>query len=122
MKIHDVLMLSGDLFLPKPLLNVLRTYLIGGPNTLFYIWVWSLMHFVLGVFVAYLLTDDPDAYWKGFWFHTLWEFWQIIVRNTEWNLRGAIDTVVDTALFMGGLWVFSCLLTGKESYNDTEDV
>jgi hypothetical protein len=114
MKIEDVLMLSGDLFLPKPLLRVMRTYIIGGPKSLFYIWVWSLMHIVLGFVVAAFLYPREDAYWVGFWFHTAWEFWQIIVRNTEWNLRGAIDTVVDTGLFMGGMWLFSCLFTGNK--------
>lgn len=112
--LQDVLMLSGDLFLPQPLLKVMRIYLVGGPTTLVYIWVWSLMHIVLGFFMAWLLYPRPDAYWEGFLWHTLWEIWQLLVKNTEWNLRGAIDTVMDTMLFLAGMWVFYRLFTDKE--------
>lgn len=40
----------------------------------------------------------------GFQLHNIWELFQIVVENTELNtLRGQIDLVMDTIIFMLGM-------------------
>jgi hypothetical protein len=105
--LKDFLFLSGDLFLPKSVRTVLEEYHLGNARSLFYVTNWSLLHIVSGLLVGHiLLTYYPtyDYYTTGFWIHTVWELWQILVKNTPyWTLRGKIDVVVDTLLFMGGM-------------------
>lgn len=98
---------SGDLFLPKGLKNFLEIYLIGSTNTLFYITLWSIMHFISGLFTGYFFLHCTQFAFKesvifAFVLHTLWELWQYLITNTPSTLRGLIDTIVDTILFMFG--------------------
>lgn len=62
---------------------------------------------VSGLLVGYILRvyyPEYPYYWTGFGIHSVWEIWQILVKNTPyWTARGVIDIGMDTALFMGGL-------------------
>ena len=110
--IRDLLFLSGDLFLPKSVRSFLEIYHLGNDRSLVYINNWSLLHGLSGVLVAWILnTSNP--YWVGFLIHSVWELWQLLVRNTPWSLRGVIDIGVDTGFFMLGMVGFSRLLTDK---------
>ena len=106
--LRDALFLSGDLFLPKSVREVLERYWIGNDRSLVYITNWSLMHVLSGILTgALLLRYAPtwNYYWTGFWIHTVWEIWQALVKNTPyWTLRGRIDILTDTVLFMGGMF------------------
>jgi hypothetical protein len=42
-------------------------------------------------------------YFTGLYIHTLWELWQKFIGMTKWDLRGAIDTVVDTIMCLAGM-------------------
>lgn len=105
--LKDALFLSGDLFLPKSVRNFLERYHFGSDRSLMYITNWSLLHAVSGILVGYILIKyypTYNYYWAGFWIHTIWEIWQILVKNTPyWTLRGRIDVIVDTLLYMGGM-------------------
>ena len=105
----DVLYLSGDVFLPKKMRTVLERYHIGHDKSLVYVTNWSILHFFTGFLTGiFLLSFYPDYnyYWTGFWIHTVWEVWQILVSNTPWwTLRGQIDVVVDTLIFLAGMYL-----------------
>jgi hypothetical protein len=114
---EDILFRSGDVFLPKRVRVVLERYHYGSDTSLFYITNWSLIHVLSGILVGWILATyypNKPFYWTGFWVHTAWEAWQILVKNTPyWTLRGRLDVVTDTLMFMGGMLFFSCLFTGK---------
>lgn len=123
--LRDALFLSGDLFLPKSVRTVLEHYWIGNDRTLIYISNWSLIHLLSGILTGVLLMEYAPTwnyYWSGFWIHTIWEFWQIVVKNTPyWTLRGRVDVVTDTALFMGGMF-FWRVFTGNKHGESIDDV
>ncbi len=108
---RDALYLSGDLFLPKSVRTFLEYYWVGNDQSLVYITNWSLMHVVSGVLIGYLLSTywpNYAYYWTGFLIHSAAELWQIAVKNTQyWTLRGRVDVVTDTILFMIGMWIVS---------------
>jgi hypothetical protein len=98
---------SGDLFLPKQLRNFLEIYLIGSDKTIFYITLWSIIHLISGIFIRFFFLYYTSFSFThslifAFIIHTIWEFWQYIITNTPRTLRGFVDTVVDTILFMIG--------------------
>lgn len=102
----------GDLYLSPVINQSLSTYLIGNDNTTFYLTIWSINHFLSGMlFMKWFMYYFPeqtaqDYYFMGFVAHTLWEVLQIVIDNTElYTLRGQVDTVVDTLLFMLGMYV-----------------
>jgi hypothetical protein len=104
---NDFLYNSGDLFLKGPIKNFLDYYWIGDDNTVFYFTNWSIMHFVSGIITAILLQTSEMNYWNGFVIHSLWEIWQIFIKKTPLEtLRGRVDVIVDTILFMVGMYVF----------------
>lgn len=105
--VRDLLYLSGDLFLPKSLRSFLEQYWIGNDRSLFYVTNWSLVHALSGVFIGYLLMNRDSYYTTGFYIHTLWEVWQLAVRNTADTLRGTIDVLTDTAFFMFGMFLIA---------------
>lgn len=115
--LRDALFLSGDLFLPKSVRTVLEHYWIGSDRSLLYVTNWSIIHLLSGILIGYILTThfpEESYYSVGFWIHTLWEVWQIVVKNTPyWTLRGKLDVVTDTVLFMGGMF-FWRVFTGNE--------
>ena len=101
---NDFLCKTGDLLLPKPVRRILETYIVGDDNTLLYVTYWSLVHVLSGFLLVYLFNL---SYLNGFLIHTIAEIYQILVRNTPFHtLRGRVDIVTDTVLFMGGM-VFS---------------
>jgi hypothetical protein len=114
---------SGDAFIPEPIRSALFTYIIGGPHTLFYINYWSIIHFISGIVLGAILFALNDKhggsqyYGAGLIIHTLWELWQMLIGMTVYTGAGAlrqwIDTIVDTILFMGGMYVFHTFLVRK---------
>jgi hypothetical protein len=106
--IRDLLYLSGDLFLPKHLRAFLERYWIGNTTSLFYVTNWSILHALTGILIGYILkTYYPDTsyYTTGLYIHTVWEVWQLAVRNTPGTFRGIIDVFTDTAFFMAGMMI-----------------
>lgn len=98
---HTLIYRSGDVFLSKESRAFLKQYWIGNDRSLFYITNWTLVHALSGVVIGIA----GASYLMGFFLHALWELWQIFIGMTPLTLRGAIDTVVDTAAFMAGMWV-----------------
>lgn len=110
---------SGDLFLGARLRRALETFLVGSYTSPVYITYWSVLHFVSGLLTAYVLmeTNTKSPYWIGFGLHTLWEGWQVLIgmahplRLTGHN--GLVDIVMDTVLFMVGMWVYEVAMGSK---------
>jgi hypothetical protein len=87
---------SGDLFFPKPIREVLETYLIGNDTSLFYINLWSFMHLLSGVLFSLVSNSSLQDYVV---IHTTWELWQIYIKMTPIHtVRGAIDIFTDTIM------------------------
>jgi hypothetical protein len=107
---EEILFKSGDLFLPTSVRRFLETYYIGSNTSLVYINNWSLVHFLSGVCTAYLLLrfiPETNLYSTSLMIHSLWELWQILGKNTLiGTTRGQLDVLMDTAFFMGGVWVY----------------
>jgi hypothetical protein len=101
---------TGDLLLPKNIKDFLELYLIGSDKSIFYITIWSIIHFISGCAFAllFIFTETGLSYtkiqsfWIAFGVHLLWELWQILITNTPRTIRGLVDTIVDTILFMLG--------------------
>jgi hypothetical protein len=108
---------SADLFLPKSVQKFLGYYYVGSDTSKFYLTNWSVLHFLSGIFTAlFLQSRTKHIYWVSFLIHTLWEIWQILVRKTPiTTLRGQIDTVVDTALFMAGVAAYQEVFRNRYS-------
>jgi hypothetical protein len=115
--VKDALYLSGDLFLPKSVRTVLEQYHIGSDTSLVYVTNWTLMHFLSGLFLGWILTTyfpKLSYYAMGFYIHSAWELWQILVKNTPyWTPRGLIDIGTDTAFTMAGMVVYKALTRAK---------
>lgn len=111
--LEDVLFRSGDVFLPNSVRTVLEHYHSGNARSLLYVSNWSFIHVLSGMFMGWILLTyypEKDYYWTGFWGHSAWEAWQILVKNTPYSTwRGRLDVVMDTAFFMGGMLFFSSL-------------
>lgn len=83
----------------------LKQHIVGGPQSVFYISYWSIMHMISGV--VFVLLFGPH-FAAGFVVHTCWEAWQIYIQMTPTHTtRGRIDIIVDTAMFMFGMWISS---------------
>ncbi len=100
---------SGDLYLPVGVRRILETYIIGSKTSLFYITFWSILHFVSGVacslvFRTLLGWSVPKTALVALCIHSMWELWQFLITKTPRTMRGYIDTGVDTALFMAGVF------------------
>ena len=117
-KIKDFLFNAGDVFLPKQVRQWLQTFIIGSPRSLVYITYWSIVHFLSGVASGAILgasgvrggIGSYTYYSMLFVIHWLWESLQVISGMTPLTLRGGIDVVVDTLMFMGGGWVASATI------------
>jgi len=112
--INDLLFRSGDFFVPTPVKKFLDIYIIGSDNSLIYINYWSLVHLISGVIIFSILkflNPKQNPYIRILnllIIHTIWEFWQIIIGMTKFNtLRGIIDIIVDTLMFMFGAYITS---------------
>jgi hypothetical protein len=55
-----------------------------------------------GWFLLMWFSKAP-YYLTGVLVHTLWELWQKFIGMTKWDLRGSIDTVVDTIMHLIGM-------------------
>ena len=101
---------TGDLLLPKPVLHFLEYYYIGNDTSLFYISNWTVVHFLSGILTAHLIIKylpTYQLYLTGFYTHTLWELYQVAVRNTRiTTARGFVDMIVDTMFFMIGMVLY----------------
>jgi hypothetical protein len=109
---------SGDAFLPARIRQFLRTYIVGGPTTTFYLNYWSVVHFMSGMLFAavyhpFLFTSmkpTTELYLAGFLVHTLWELWQIVIGMSRPFLMAGnnnfLDVIIDTILFMAGIRLF----------------
>ncbi len=101
---------SGDLFLPKPIVNILDFTFIGDIDKSFYINGWSILHMISGILIAYfILFKDSNIYFKAFLIHTLWEFWQIYIGMANpFVLTGhssLVDIFIDTIFYMFGVFL-----------------
>lgn len=103
---------SGDLFATKPIRRFLETFLYGSYNDTVYITYWSIMHMLSGIGFAKIvstwkLTNQP--YLAGFIVHTLWELWQVWIGMSKPTRfvghNNLVDTILDTAFFMIGMWI-----------------
>lgn len=112
--INELLFRSGDFFMPPPIKNFLDLYILGNDNSLIYLNFWSIVHFISGIIVFIILKalnpkqNNQIRFFNLFLIHTIWELWQIIIGMTKWNtLRGFIDIIVDTIMFMIGAYISS---------------
>lgn len=108
----DLLYRSGDFFFPQGLVNFLRTPLVGSDRKTFYVSVWSIVHYLMGIIVGYLLQKHygtQDYYTRMFIIHTIWEMWQMLIGMSHpFKLTGRsniVDTIIDTIFFMIGAYV-----------------
>lgn len=117
MQLHDILFRSGDLFLSKPMRDFLEYYYIGSDTSLLYITNWTIVHFLVGVVLAFYLFPSmakQATLWRIFWIHSAWELWQILGKNTPIHtLRGILDVVMDTSATMLGAWLTIKILQTK---------
>jgi hypothetical protein len=98
---------SGDAFFSERIKRFLGQYIVGDDTTLFYLNLWSINHFLSGVVVGFARIGGP---FFAFVLHTVWEIWQIIIGMTPLNLRGVIDTFVDTIVYMLGFYLFNAMV------------
>jgi hypothetical protein len=105
---------SGDLFLPQTARQFLYTHIIGSDSSMFYISYWSIMHMLSGIATGLVLLvffNKTPYYFTGVLVHTLWELWQKFIGMTKWDLRGAIDTVMDTIMHLIGMAIIAAVNT-----------
>ena len=104
---------SGDAFLPKSVRDFLEIYHIGDDLSTFYITNWSFVHMGSGVLTGYILLRwfrHLPYYLTAFIIHTIWELWQIFIGMTKWRTtRGQLDIVVDTIMFMIGVFLLGVI-------------
>ena len=94
---------SGDAFLPKKATRFLGTYIVGNDHSLFYLNLWSIVHFSSGLTLGILIKTM--SYSQALMIHVLWECWQLAIGMTKSNPRGFLDAGTDTGLFMLGFWL-----------------
>ena len=98
---------SGDIWLPKPIVKALDTYIVGDSTTLFYLNYWHINHFLSGVFFALFhvfVYRIPSPLLSYLLLHTLWELWQMLIGMTPRNQKGMLDALVDTLIGLLGVW------------------
>ena len=112
---ESLLYRSGDFFFGPETRRFLHTFLYGSYETPIYITYWSVLHFISGILVALALRiyapHIQHPYSVGFAGHTLWEGWQVYIGMARpWNWKGHngfTDLIMDTALFMAGMYVYN---------------
>lgn len=111
--LREIIYSSGDVFLPDNIKKFLGTDLIGSSRDTFYISVWSIVHFLSGIFVGFFyffMKWNLQTYMLNmFVLHTIWECWQILIGMSKpYMLTGRgnlVDIVVDTLMFMLGAYL-----------------
>lgn len=113
---------SGDIWLPKNIVQFLHTYVVGNDSTLFYINYWHGMHFLSGILFGYFFSFFPLQHplYAYLLLHTLWEIWQLWIGMTRPNLRGIIDILVDTFMGLAGLRFIIFLVNKFDPYLHTK--
>lgn len=109
---------SGDLFFGPEARRFLETFLYGSYESDIYITYWSVLHFISGILTFYVLhtyvSNIKHPYSVGLILHTLWELWQVYICSSRpWNWKGHngfTDLIMDTLLFMLGMYVSSFLM------------
>ena len=101
--LKDALKESGNIFLPKSVTTFLYKYIVGNNISIFYINYWSIMHLLSGVVFGMIVPSRWSYFWSGLLVHTLWELWQKFIGMTKWDVRGAIDTLMDFVMFELGM-------------------
>lgn len=96
---------TGDLYLPRKMVNFLNTYIAGSDKSRIYLNYWSIMHFLSGVLVYAAISQN----WiYALIIHTLWEMWQMAIGMTKYRtIRGLVDILMDTAAFLAGFALMS---------------
>jgi hypothetical protein len=112
--LEDLLYKSGDVFLPKPVKNLLDAPLYRRKyNTYdFYINGWTFLHVMSGMLIGYIYLHKARSSYEYYYtmlaIHTIWETWQIIIGMSKpYKLTGRsnlIDTIMDTIFFMTGAY------------------
>ena len=128
--LHDIIYNSGDFFLPKRVKKILDTDLIGTHKKTFYISGWSIVHTITGIIMGYMYLyfkfDSKSYFLKLFIMHTFWELWQMVIGMSKpYRLTGGgnlIDTIMDTILFMVGVYIVHNYYQVKYSKNDNNDL
>jgi hypothetical protein len=104
---------SGDVFLPKPIKQILDKSIYMTSDYSFYINGWTIIHFLSGIIIGaiYIYLGKPLNFYmyKMFVIHTIWELWQMLIGMSKpWKLTGdsnLIDTFVDTFVFLLGSYL-----------------
>ncbi len=100
---------SGDMWLPKPIVKFLDTYILGDKHSLLYLNYWHINHFLSGL----LFGLFQASFLLYFVLHTLWELWQLGIGMTPRSLRGFLDILMDTLVGLLG-WYIGLRLEGKQ--------
>lgn len=111
--LREIIYSSGDVFLPDSVKKFLSTDLIGSSKDTFYISIWSIIHFLSGIFIGhfyFFMQWNVQTYMLNmFALHTIWECWQILIgMSNPYTLTGRgnlVDIVVDTLVFMLGAYL-----------------
>ena len=111
--LREIIYSSGDVFLPDSVKKFLSTDLIGSSKHTFYISIWSIVHFLSGIFIGlfyFFMEWNVQTYMLNmFALHTIWECWQILIgMSNPYILTGRgnlVDIVVDTVMFMLGAYL-----------------
>ena len=111
--LREIIYSSGDVFLPDSIKEFLQTDLIGSSRDTFYISIWSIVHFLSGIFIGFFYLfmkwSVPAYMLNMFVLHTIWECWQILIGMSKpYMLTGRgnlVDIVVDTLMFMLGAYL-----------------
>ena len=111
--LREIIYSSGDVFLPDSVKKFLSTDLIGSSKYTFYISIWSIVHFLSGIFIGifyFFMKWNPQTYMLNmFALHAIWECWQILIgMSNPYTLTGRgnlVDILTDTVVFMLGAYI-----------------
>lgn len=113
--LEDLLYKSGDVFLPKPVKQLLDAPLYRRKYKIydFYINGWTFLHVLSGILIGYLYLrrglSSYEYYYTMLATHTIWETWQIIIGMSKpFSMTGdnsRIDIIVDTLAFLCGAYI-----------------
>jgi len=111
--LREIIYSSGDVFLPDSVKKFLSTDLIGSSKDTFYISIWSIIHFLSGIFIGhfyFFMQWNIQTYMLNmFALHTIWECWQILIgMSNPYTLTGRgnlVDILIDTLVFMLGAYI-----------------
>jgi hypothetical protein len=103
---------SGDIWLPKEVVDYLHTYVIGNETTRFYVNYWHGMHLLSGIVFGLIAEVYRVKYPVLIYIvlHTLWELWQLSIGMTVLTLRGCIDILTDTGMGLLGVFLRKSIL------------